>query len=421
MNHGVKRAVEVLPQHVSTLRELVPGAKEALESGETTLNAMQEQSESVEEQGMQAVSDIEAYFGKIHDMLSQRESELKGDIADKLKRGLSRIQQNSAELEVFVMELLKCTREIEEATTLRSESLDVLVRERQLKQRLKTGQENLEECCRVSEGLKKLSISAPALEDARLEVLCRTLAAKAPTPLPRKRPERPADEKNTTQIHRTDSAASHSYSMTPDIKRVEEIEEEPLGSSNENLCNPPPPSPPMRNESCDYEVTIIQPESIFGPRNLANSFFRTPTSSIYPRGVCCGVSNTLIVTDVQNHCFRILALTGKCLDVVGKDGRSDGMFGEPTSVAADMEGNLLVCDLNPARVQKFSPQGENGAYSVICMIRDRKEQRKAMHPAFSGNFTTLVEVFQILSALHCLASTYHHKDKRSIMYIVIST
>lgn len=348
LNHEVKRAVEVLPEHMQALNEFIPAAEEILKNGEASLSSLQPCSESLDEQGAHAVHNIEAYFAQIREILSKREAELKGEVKAQVKSGQIEIEENEQALEKSVKQLRECVEELEQM--VQSPSFDILMKEKQLKCHLQSSQESLIESCKSAAALQTLSIQTPLLEDARLEILCRTLASEAPVPLPRKKKV----DTHSNLLYRTDSTQSDGYALTPDVKRLDETNDEPV----EDCSDPPPPAVPLRNQSCNYDSAILEPDVVWGPQNLSASFFRTATGCVYPRGVCCGPSNTFIVTDVQNHCFRILTPTGKCLDVIGKEGKNDGMFGEPTSVTVDHEGNLLVADLSPARVQKFTPEGE---------------------------------------------------------------
>ena len=338
MNHeGVTRASEILPHHMQALKGLIPVAKEALSSGEMSLGAMQACSESLVKQGMEAARDIDSYIDKLRNILIARGEELKSGVTEQVEMGQTKIELNRLALENSVEELHECVQELELAVC--TGSVDILLKEQQLKSRLSSGQQNLEMLCKTATTLKTLSIKPPQLEDTRLEVLCSTLATKPPIPSPRKSLDRPAY-----------------YTLPPTIKRLEEAScESPTEVVNRDLSSP---TPPLRNESYCLDVIIVEPEMVWGPKLLSSAFFHSATASVYPRGVCCGAAGTVVSTDVQNHCFRILAPTGKCLEVIGREGRSDGQFGEPTSVTADLEGNLFVCDLGPAaRVQKFSLDG----------------------------------------------------------------
>ena len=356
LNHDVRRATEVLPQRAAQLKELIPAANEALRSGEASLSALLTQAESLRVQGVENTRNIEVYFRKLHDILTKRETELKYEVQEQVEKGHRQIEMSSLAVKKSVLDIRKTAQDLEQLT--QSESLELLRREKKLKNQLRLNQEAVETSCNDASKLESLSIKILPLEDARLEVICRTIAAKAPIPLPRKQKEPPSSSppsSDTKDQFLGLNSKDADYALTPDtIGRCEEVKESEYVTASDLQL----PSPPIRFESYHITMDMIEPELIWGPKELSSSFFHSATGSVYPRGVCCGVSGTVIITDVQNHCVRILASTGKCLDVVGKEGKSDGMFGEPTSVTTDHVGNLLVCDLCPARLQKFSPEGK---------------------------------------------------------------
>ena len=336
MNHqGVKRGTEILPHSVQALKGLIPSAKETLSNGKRSLTAMQIHSVSLEKQSMDTLHDIKAYFDKLHSILTEREEALKHAVTEQVEMGQMKLKQNALDLSNSVQEVQKYVQELEQA--LLTENVDILLKEQQLKSRLLSGQQTLETLCKTSTTLNTLSIEPPPLEDRKLEVFCQTLAVPIPTPLPHKEQE---------QI----STACSDYA---DIEPLEEVKDKSVSRS----VSPSVPQPPLRKESHFFDSTIIDPELIWGATELMSALFHSATTSVYPRGVCCGVAGTVVITDVQNHRFQILAPTGKCINVFGKEGHSDGLFYEPMSVTADGKGNLLVCDIKPARVQKFSSDG----------------------------------------------------------------
>ena len=366
LNHeGVKHATEVLAEHVQALKELIPGARKALKAGEMSSCAVPTLSETVNKEGVEAIQVVKTYFATIREILKKRESDIEREILEQIEKKHAEIERGSVALRKSVQEFRECTRELEQST--QREGFEILVKEEELRSRLTSTRAALEESCSDLSKLKNLTIKAPPLEDTKLEVLCRTLAAKAPTPLPRRRQEKSSPPPPSSDTTSSFNSVESDYALTPDVWRVkEEALTESLGGNftPENDDNLLVPQPPMRNESYRSQPTIVGPDLIWGVQNMSSSFFQTATGSVYPRGVCCGVSGTVVVTDVQNHCVRILASTGKCLDVVGREGKSDGTFGEPTSVTTDNDGNLLVCDLCPARLQKFSPEG--GSCALAC-------------------------------------------------------
>ena len=345
---------EILAQCSQALKELIPDANEALKSGKASLNAMQKQSDSLVQQGTEISQGIDAYFRKLRDLLKKREEELKQEVAEQVETKCLQIERNSFALENSMDDIQEFIQNVEKVT--QNESLELLLKEKRLKSEFKLSQRDLESFCSTASKLQKLSIKEIPLEDTRLEVLCRTLASKAPMPLPRKRQE-PPPSSTETQPHllRADSEA-HDYALTPNVRRLDEVQYDRHTSIESDTPLLAPPAP-MRKESFQFTPVIVEPESIWGPQQLSSAFFQYALGSVYPRGVCSGVAGTTIVTDIQNHCIRILASTGRCLDVIGRDGKNDGQFGEPTAITADLDGNLLVCDLCPARLQKFSPEG----------------------------------------------------------------
>jgi DNA-binding beta-propeller fold protein YncE len=67
----------------------------------------------------------------------------------------------------------------------------------------------------------------------------------------------------------------------------------------------------------------------------------------------------LYVPDVRGHKIIVLDLSGRILQTIGGTTRGvkEGEFTYPTSVFVDREGNLVVCDSQNARIQRFKPDG----------------------------------------------------------------
>ena len=364
LNHeGVKRATEVLAEHVLALKGLIPGARESLKTGETSLVSVDGLAQSVQQEGEEAVRGVKIYFAKIREILASRESDIEREIVEQVETSRTKIERSRLALRTSLQDFSECSQELEALTE--REGFEVLVEEERLKSQLNSSREQLEMCCGEISKLKAGRIKVASLKDARLEVLCRTLGAKPPTPLPRRRQEKPVTTAplSSGAISRMNSTDAD-YALTPDVSRIREAANDDIaddGNRSDVVADGDQlqlPKPPMRNESHRSSPDIFKPSLVWGTQNMSSSFFQSATGSVYPRGVCCGISGTVLVTDVQNHCVRILASTGRCLDVIGREGKNDGMFGEPTSVSADQEGNILVCDLCPARLQKFTPEGQ---------------------------------------------------------------
>ena len=371
---GVKRLTEIVEECAQALKELIPDVHEALARGEVSLNEMQNHSESLVQQGKEVTQGIEAYFEKLRDLLMKRELELKKEVTEQVGAGGAQIKSNSLTLKKAMEEMKNIAQNSELA--IESKSPELLLKQEQLKSDFESSQKQLDGFCKTASELQKFSVVSVPLEDPRLEVLCQKLGAKVPTPRPRKRHgslpssselnskvhtllppkiqvEEALDEQQGFSENDAPLTRSRSYSFinTPNTECWHEIQDK-NESSTDNDAPPPSPSAPMNSS------VVIEPDLIWGMKQLSNDFFQNAQGSVYPRGVCCGVSGTLVVTDVQNHCIRIIASIGKCIGVIGREGKGDGQFGEPTAVTTDLDGNMLVCNLLPPRLQKFSADGK---------------------------------------------------------------
>lgn len=66
----------------------------------------------------------------------------------------------------------------------------------------------------------------------------------------------------------------------------------------------------------------------------------------------------IYIPDVRGHKIVVTDMGGRVVQTVGKGrGLKDGEFTYPTSAALDKEGNLVVCDSQNARIQRFTPDG----------------------------------------------------------------
>ena len=160
-------------------------------------------------------------------------------------------------------------------------------------------------------------------------------------------------------VSHTHKMSSHSESEGCDSDLEDSYEDRPsLLKASSITSLPPTPPPAVRRFSIDYQPEIIEPILEIGPRSIGGAFFRTVTKEVLPCGVCSGKNNTIVVADIRSSCFTVLTNTGKCLEVIGTEGKGDGQFVEPTAVCMDSEGCIIVADKALRRVQKFAPSGE---------------------------------------------------------------
>lgn len=112
------------------------------------------------------------------------------------------------------------------------------------------------------------------------------------------------------------------------------------------------PTVPIRSDSLITPTPIILPEKIF------NKLTASKTESVYPCGVCIGENNSFIISDVKNHCLRIIASNGKFIGAIGKEGKGLGQFEDPCAVATNEKAQIFACQRENPRVQKLTSGGK---------------------------------------------------------------
>lgn len=115
------------------------------------------------------------------------------------------------------------------------------------------------------------------------------------------------------------------------------------------LQNPPPL--PLK-----VSPDIVRPIMVLGCEKLSWPFGR---ETVYPCGVgCMTLHDTLVVTDVFNHCVRLIDVNGKFIEKIGREGRSGGQFKEPGAVAVSDDNHIFVVERDNPRIQKFNSLGK---------------------------------------------------------------
>lgn len=114
----------------------------------------------------------------------------------------------------------------------------------------------------------------------------------------------------------------------------------------------PLPPVPIRFDSLLAPTPILEPTKIF------NKLSRTKTEVVHPCGICIGENNSIVFSDVKNHCLRIVASNGKFIDTIGKEGKGSCEFEEPCALAVDKNMHLLVVQRENPRLQKLTSSGK---------------------------------------------------------------
>ncbi len=136
------------------------------------------------------------------------------------------------------------------------------------------------------------------------------------------------------------------------------------------LTTPPPPPPKPRSKTLPPgprasshivhpppQAEILKPLLVIDNKDLSWPYSH---ENVYPSGVCCctELHDTLVVTDVFNHCLRLIDYKGTFIEKVGREGRSGGQFKEPSAVTVDNSGHIYATERDNPRVQKFTSTGK---------------------------------------------------------------
>ncbi|XP_035222381.1 RING finger protein nhl-1-like isoform X2 [Stegodyphus dumicola] len=89
----------------------------------------------------------------------------------------------------------------------------------------------------------------------------------------------------------------------------------------------------------------------FGSRGTEHGFFT------WPRGVCVGPDNTIVVADSNNHRVQVFNSSGKFIQEFGSYGSSEGEFDCLAAVTVNRIGQYIVSDRYNHRLQVFDPNG----------------------------------------------------------------
>ena len=164
-----------------------------------------------------------------------------------------------------------------------------------------------------------------------------------PPPLP---PNHPSHNRERRPIPRPRRQMSGDTSPPPPLPKPVKLRSKTLPpGATAHIVHPPP------------QAEIVKPVLVIDNKDLSWPYSH---ENVYPSGICCctEIHDTLVITDVFNHCVRLIDYKGKFIEKVGREGRSGGQFKEPSAVAVDLSGHIYVTERDNPRVQKFTATGK---------------------------------------------------------------
>ena len=361
LHKDVKFASDALPEHISALSTMLSPTDTVIPKAEQALESLQCDAATIRRTGEDTASHVRSYFSNIQHILTERErlilDGIEAEVTDK-EKVLSKKQQSIREA---TGEIQECKTIIQDISETRQDDIRILLEEQNLKIRVKTHLIHLESILGKIKHQGRLSFQKPFELNHAFEGQCKHLGEMKSRPFLtssssseslesvsaaqiRRRSAEEAGASPKKKVSKTKSADVNTYPML----------ETSLDSTYQTSSFRP------RSQSFFEDIpeaVILQPFLEIGPKQLLGS---TPRSaSVYPCGVCIGKPDCLIVTDSRNHMFSILTPTGKCLESIDTEKKSDGQFMEPTAVATDEDGNILMVDKGTTcRIQRYSPSGK---------------------------------------------------------------
>lgn len=376
--HGnVKYASEVLATHVADLKKIIPDAEDVISSGEKAILGLKSNSEKLNDTLNERVSSVNSYFTSLREILDAKEKDIVGGIKTHAKRKEKQIQRCVGTLQQAVENMTKSKMVLEDAVSRRSNECSVLQEESQIRSRIQASMRLVDEEVFDCKGKGKYLVSLSEFNpDPSVEGKCRELNYDISSPVQRRSKTTidPREQLSLAMPPRGRNRSSAFVSTPPSpIKKNPRPTSSTFSAGDFHSSHltmiAVPTSPtgrispvsgkmsPILKPKRDIGFDILEPVSEICTKNLIGPYNNV---TAYPFGVVCTKEGTLLVTDTKHHLFRIVTSTGKCLETVGSEGKGEGMFFEPTAIAVDPEGNILVADgKDPGRVQKFSASGKD--------------------------------------------------------------
>ncbi len=366
--HGnVKYAAEVLEEHVQELQKIIPDADNVIVSGEDMLLSMKSEALTLNEELSEGISTLSSYFEMLHNILQDREREILSGMKSRAKKKEKRLMKHIKALDQAVEGMKRSKMTLEDAVENRSSKVGILLEENQLRARVLASMRLVEDeafdCRSIIGGFSNFPAFKP---DPSVEGKCRSISYSVDSPV-QKRAHTTLDSDIALRGTRGRARAfiSSEDGTTRQVSKT--ISEHELYPSHRFKTLSPLATKATSPVKTNKTFTIPDPVCEIGRKSLIGHYNHV---TAYPFGVCCTSQpeGALLVTDAKHHLFRVVTSTGKCLEMIGTEGKGDGQFFMPVAIAVDEAGNTLVVDgKNPGRVQKFSNAGEILDFSVITL------------------------------------------------------
>ncbi len=384
--HNYQEAIKVLPEHLDYLRSMVQPAHEVVARAEAAVRQLEQDSESIETNRSMSTESIRELFIKLRSALNKREEMLLATVNKYIDTKLTIVKSQRQKLEENRDNVMGIIESLEKVLG-QPDDIQVLREELPLAEALESEQHcilNTESDVFKSMysssyvGFKDDHVASTEKQSSELVTLLEFFP-EADSGYYSSRKiivEGEAKEEEVVEEEEEDVYIVVKHDGTPrqDLRfgkavRKRDLSESDDDSDSDSLSSSPrlvhresiqssglvedvAPLIPIRFDSLLAPSPVVQPLRVF------DKLGRSKSDSVHPCGVCVCMNDSLVVSDVKNHCLRILASNGKFIDLIGEEGTGAGNFEEPCGLAVDKQQNILVTQRVNPRIQKFSTAGK---------------------------------------------------------------
>ena len=373
LNHSSAEASDVLPDHIDNLRSMVDPAHDVVDRAEAAMKQLRQDSESIENNRSMCTESLREVFNKMRSALDKREEMLLATINryidSKLllvEKELQRLQDESGQMSQVIDDLQKvleksaCVMILNEEMAIMDEFdtreqviLDV---ENKVFQSMYSSSyvgfrdENVKQTEKHITQLVSLCEFYPEADSGYYSSREITVGDENPYVGVVSNKEDSPQMGNNRKHSLNESEVLTDYESDSEDSLLSESPPVSLMCIEQDECHLPPV--PIRFNS------LLAPNPILEPLQVFDKLYRLKSDTVYPCGVCVCMNDSLVVSDLKNHCLRIIASNGKFIDIIGSEGKGSGEFEEPCGLAVDSQKNILVTQRVNPRVQKFTSSGK---------------------------------------------------------------
>ena len=364
-DHQYDLVTDAFPKHKDVIAFSLQPVEQQLETVNKALDHFDTQSQNLKDERETVADNIHKAIKRLQDLLETRKMELIGQLDQIAQQKLKALAAQKDEVELVQTKLSSCLEFVKES--LRTGSWEeILAMKKPVLKQIKEITADFNPNALVPQELADMKFYAPS----NLPQFCQQFGKVYTHPVS---PEKcfatgkdleslaVVGEQATVVKHTIDVEGRECDKLLENFKCalvseakdvVVECKVERKNSQYEITYQP---TQRGKHQLCkDCPLTIVAIQRFGSPILIIEGFFT-------PRGVAVSDNGEIVVAASTIHdqeCISIFAHNGKKIRTFGRSGSAEGQFYDPTGVAIDGTGNILVADGANCRIQKFTAEGE---------------------------------------------------------------